>query len=82
MSIVMGLDQHRAQITAEWIQTTTGEISRARVRPADRDTVREFVGQDGLEVALEATTGWRFVAEELQAVGADVPWPNRRRPQR
>src|SRR4051812_35868559 len=25
-----------------------------------------------LEVALEATTGWRFVVEELQAVGADV----------
>jgi transposase len=25
-----------------------------------------------LEVALEATTGWRFVAEELRAVGAEV----------
>src|SRR4051812_13818849 len=25
-----------------------------------------------LEVALEATTGWRFVVEELQAVGAPV----------
>ncbi len=76
MSIVMGLDQHRAQITAEWIETRTGEIFRARVRPADRQTVREFLeqfaGQDGLEVALEATTGWRFVAEELQSVGAEV----------
>jgi transposase len=76
MSIVMGLDQHRAQITAEWIETQTGEISRARVRPADRETVREFLDQfaahDGMEVALEATTGWRFVAEELAQVGADV----------
>jgi len=76
VSIVMGLDQHRAQITAEWLETQTGEISRARVRPADRAMVREFLGQfaahDGLEVALEATTGWRFVAEELQAVGAEV----------
>ena len=36
MSIVMGLDQHRAQITAEWIDTSTGEVSRARVAPADR----------------------------------------------
>ena len=27
MSIVMGLDQHRAQITAEWIDTSTGDIS-------------------------------------------------------
>jgi Transposase IS116/IS110/IS902 family len=27
MSIVMGVDQHRAQITAEWIDVETGEIS-------------------------------------------------------
>ena len=36
MSIVMGLDQHRAQITGEWIDTETGEAQRARVAPADR----------------------------------------------
>ena len=75
MTIVMGLDQHRAQITAEWIDTATGEVSRARVAPADRAAVRRFAarfgGQD-LEVALEATTGWRFVVEELGAVGARV----------
>ena len=28
MTIVMGLDQHRAQITAEWLDTETGEVSR------------------------------------------------------
>ena len=75
MSIVMGLDQHRAQIAAEWIETITGEISRARVAPADRAGVRKFLAQlegVGLEVALEATTGWRFVVEELERIGADV----------
>ena len=75
MAIVMGLDQHRAQITAEWIDTDSGEIGRARVSPALREDVRgflaRFAGQE-LEVALEATTGWRFVAEELRAVGARV----------
>jgi transposase len=75
VTLVMGMDQHRAQISAEWIDTITGEISRARVAPADRDAVRTFLdrfnGSD-LEVALEATTGWRFVVEELQRVGADV----------
>ena len=75
MSIVMGLDQHRAQITAEWIDTLTGEVSRGRVTPADRAGVRRFpqrfAGEE-LEVALEATTGWRFVAEELRRVGARV----------
>ena len=30
MTIVMGLDQHRAQITMEWIDTVTGELGRAR----------------------------------------------------
>ena len=75
MTLVMGMDQHRAQISAEWIDTITGEVSRARVAPADRDGVREFLGRfngSDLEVALEATTGWRFVVEELQRVGADV----------
>jgi transposase len=75
VTIVTGLDQHRAQITADWVDTSTGESSRTRVAPADRAGVREFVarsrGQE-LEVALEATTGWRFVVEELDAVGARV----------
>src|SRR5947209_13148452 len=71
----MGLDQHRAQITGEWIDTETGEVQRARVAPADRAAVRKFLrgfrGRE-LEVALEATTGWRFVVEELRRVGAIV----------
>jgi transposase len=75
VTIVMGLDQHRAQITAEWLDTSTGEIGRARVAPAHRAGVRRFVERFcglELEVALEATTGWRFVAEELRRVGASV----------
>src|ERR1700712_4867007 len=75
MTIVMGLDQHRAQITAEWLDTETGEITRSRVTPAHRQGVRQFCekfrGRE-LEVALEATTGWRFVVDELAQVGAVV----------
>ncbi len=57
---VMGMDQHRARVSAEWIDTITGEIFRARVAPADRGGVRKFFVQfeaQPLEVALEATTG-------------------------
>ena len=58
-----------------WLDTETGEVKRGRVAPADRAGVRRFLerfrGQE-LEVALEATTGWRFVAEELRRVGAVV----------
>ncbi len=75
MTIGMGVDQHRAQIAAEWLDTSTGEIARTRIAPADRDGVRRFAGRfrgRDLEVALEATTGWRFVVEELEAIGAQV----------
>jgi hypothetical protein len=82
VTIVMGLDQHRAQITADWVDTSTGEVSRARVAPAHRAGVRQFVsrfeGQE-LEVALEAATGWRFVVEELRRVAAGSIWLSRRR---
>src|SRR3954465_5323719 len=75
VTIVMGLDQHRAQITADWLDTSTGETGRARVARAHRAGGRRFVGRfrgEGGEVALEATTGWRFVVEELRGVGATV----------
>jgi transposase len=75
VSIVMGLDQHRAQIAADWLDPGSGEVKRARVAPADRAGVPRFLerfrGQE-LEVALEATTGWRFVVEELRRIGAGV----------
>ena len=65
----MGLDQHRAQISAEWLDTATGEVSRARVEPAHRQSVprflRRFCGQE-LEVALEATTGGRSMTSQAR----------------
>jgi hypothetical protein len=45
VTIVMGLDQHRGQVTAEWIETETGEVSRARVAPAHSEPVRRFLGR-------------------------------------
>jgi transposase len=75
MTIVMGLDRHRAQITAEWLDTDSGEIGRARIAPAHRGEVRRFLARfpgQRLEVALEATTGWRFVVEELRAIDAEA----------
>src|SRR3954454_18683405 len=75
MAIVVGLDVHRAQITYDALNTATGEVAIGRITPADRPTLRTFLhrwgGGDG-EPAGEATTGWRFVAEELQRAGAAV----------
>ena len=73
MTIVVGLDVHREQITFDALDTQTGEVRRGRVRPADRQSFRRFLRQfegEPVEAALEATTGWRFIVEELQAAGA------------
>ena len=71
----MAFDQHREQIAFDALDTATGEVRRGRIRPADRVGFRRWLERwDGreIEAALEATTGWRFMVEELRAVGAEV----------
>ena len=74
MGIVGGLDIHRRQITFDFLDTGTGEVSRGKIAPSDRRQVRSwlgrFEGRADVAFALEGCTGWRFVAEELQRVGA------------
>ncbi len=72
MAIVGGLDIHRRQITYDYLDTTTGETCRGQLSPATRLELRAWLDQFDQQqagFALEATTGWRFVAEELQRVG-------------
>jgi transposase len=75
VTIVMAFDQHREQIAFDALDTATGEVSRGRIRPAERLGFRRWLerwkGRE-VEAALEATTGWRFMVEELRAVGAAV----------
>ena len=74
MGIVGGLDIHRRQVTFDYLDTVTGEVRRGKIAPADREHVRSwlgrFAGRGDVAFALEGCTGWRFVAEELEAVGA------------
>jgi transposase len=70
--IVGALDVHRSQITFRWQDMETGEVARGRITLAARAVVREWLA--GFEpadahFALEATTGWRFVAEEIERAG-------------
>src|SRR6516164_3092684 len=72
MQIIGAFDVHRKQITFKWLNTGTGEVGRGHITPALREKVREFLGPfKGLDAhfALEATTGWRFVAEEVSRAG-------------
>jgi transposase len=73
MSIVGAFDVHRRQLTFDYLETTTGEVKRGRIAPADREHLRawlaRFAGHDEVHFALEGCTGWRYVAEELAGAG-------------
>src|SRR5487761_575104 len=75
MSIVGAFDVHRRQLTFDYLDTMTGELTRGRVAPADREHLREwlarFAGQPDVAFALEGCTGWRYVVEELLAAGIE-----------
>jgi transposase len=72
MEIVGALDVHRRQITTKTLDLESGEVRYGRISPAARQDVRawleRFRGRDA-HFALEGTTGWRFVVEELEAAG-------------
>jgi transposase len=73
MAIVIGFDIHREQVTFDALDDVTGEVQRGRIAPADRLALRRFLASlpaGEIDVALEATTGWRFIVEELHAAGA------------
>jgi transposase len=73
MAIVIGFDIHREQVTFDALDDVTGEVQRGRIAPADRSALRRFLASlpaGQVDVALEATTGWRFIVEELVAAGA------------
>ena len=73
MWIVCALDVHRGQITYLTLDVGSGEVSRGRISPATRQSVRawlaQFDGVDDLHFALEGTVGWRFVVEEIERAG-------------
>jgi Transposase len=72
MGIVVALDVHRNQITYKTLDRETGEVRRGRIAPAARAELRawlrQFAGCEA-EFALEGTTGWRFVVEEIERAG-------------
>jgi hypothetical protein len=73
MRIVCALDVHRSQITYVTVDVASGEVSRGRISPANRRSVRQwlvwFDAVDHAHFALEGTTGWRLVVEEIERAG-------------
>lgn len=76
MAILGGFDVHRAQITFDYLDTETGEVSAGEIRPAARAELRDwltgrFSGHAEVGFAVEGCTGWRFIAEELRRAGIE-----------
>jgi transposase len=78
VDIVGAFDVHRKQITFDYVQIDSGEVHRGKIRPADRESFREWL--DGftqrfsgkqIAIAVEATTGWRYVVEEMKRAGIE-----------
>src|SRR6266498_2963518 len=76
MSVVGGLDIHRKQITFDYLDVDSGQLWRGQIAPADRAHLAALLrerfdpARHGLVgLAVEACTGWRYVAEELARAG-------------
>ncbi len=83
MTIVGAFDLHRRQLTYDYLEVETGEVSRGRIVPADRDHLRSFLTRfvDAGEVgfSVEGCTGWRYVVEELERQGSGLISRSRQR---
>jgi transposase len=78
MDILGGFDVHRKQITFDYIEMESGEVHRGKIRPAIRESLREWLDEfterfsgKQIAIAVEATTGWRYVVEEMKRAGIE-----------
>jgi transposase len=75
MAILGGFDVHRAQITFDYVDTQSGEVTTGQIRPATRPVLRQwlarFHARHDVAMAVEGCTGWRFVVEELVRAGVE-----------
>ena len=70
-AIIAGLDVHSGQITFDCLDCRTGEVLRGRIASepaAVREWMAAFPGRE-VHVAVEACTGWLFVAQAVGACG-------------
>jgi transposase len=73
MTIMGGLDIHRAQLTYDYVNLDIGEVQGGQIAPANRARMRvwlkRFRDVPDVTFALEGCTGWRYVVEELVGAG-------------
>ena len=70
-AIIAGFDVHLRQITFDCLDSQSGEVTRGRIASepaAVEDWVGQFCGRE-VHVAIEACTGWLFVARAVERAG-------------
>jgi transposase len=70
-AIIAGFDVHLRQITFDCLDSHSGEVTRGRIASepaAVEDWVGRFPGRE-VHVAMEACTGWLFVARAVECSG-------------
>ena len=71
-AIIAGFDVHLRQITFDCLDSMIGEVTRGKIAAtpaAVEEWVAQFPGRD-VHAAMEACTGWLFVARALERAGA------------
>ena len=70
--MVAGFDVHLRQITFDAVDSLTGEVTRGRIASTPAAVLEWVAGFCGREVhvAIEACSGWLFVARALERAGA------------
>lgn len=71
-AVVAGFDVHLRQITFDAVDSLTGEVTRGRLASTPAAVLEWVAGFPGREVhvAIEACSGWLFVARALERAGA------------
>jgi transposase len=72
--MIAAIDIHKSVFEAVWLDQESGETGERRFG-ASREGLGVWVDSHGgrlVRVVVEATTGWRWVARELQARGVEV----------
>ena len=80
MSMVCGLDLHRGQITFDILEEESGEVWRGRIWKPDRQRFRRWLESEvapradcgEVKLAVEGCTDWRYLVEEIAAVGFEA----------
>ena len=74
MNTFVGVDIHK-RFSQVHVQSQAGNpFAQVRLEHDDPEGIREFFGslQGDVHVAVEATMGWMWLADELQALGCSV----------